>query len=640
MLSGYRYGFYGAPLEGVLVTNAVGQFDPEWQFLWRVLGTTTTATFKVTNYTASEVVLGSVNGAGVGLAPPFGVSGGSCVTGLRLASHASCSIAIAFSPTQTGAFESSFSLPYTVQSTGASGQTKPARVRGAGTEPVMISDSALNTSGSVDLGALSIGSSIKRVLSVTNWQPDAVVLGATTVQAPFSHLGGTCASGAVLQGAGANCTLEIGFAPSSLAAVSGSVELVYRPASGGAQSVASTLVRGSGAIRDAVTGISVGYNSTCARLQSGAVRCWGRGDEAKLGYGNRDDIGDDEFPLARGNVNVGGSVVQVATGRDHTCAVLSGGKVRCWGSGSLGALGYGNPEDIGDNETPAAAGDVNIGGRAVQVAVTGGRTCAVLDTGDVRCWGNNYSGELGYGHYLTVWFPASAGVLDIGGPVAQMSLGPSHMCALLANGRVRCWGQGEGGKLGYADTNDIGGSEVAGAGGDVDVGGQVTQISAGKSHTCAVLSTGKLRCWGDNSYGALGYPMSVSMVGDDETPASVGDVALDTPVRQVAAGESHTCVLLTDGNVRCWGDPSRYGLLSVLGYGTNSPVTPASAATDVNVGGSVAQIATDLDHTCALLTNGAVRCWGRSFEGALGYPSVTNIGDDELPFTALDVAVQ
>jgi alpha-tubulin suppressor-like RCC1 family protein len=197
--------------------------------------------------------------------------------------------------------------------------------------------------------------------------------------------------------------------------------------------------------------IAVGAEHTCALLTNGAVRCWGRGDSGRLGYGNTNTIGDDEIPASAGDVNVGGTVQQIAAGSDHTCALLTTGAVRCWGHGGDGRLGYGNTNTIGDNETPASAGDVNVGGTVQQIAAGGGHTCALLTNGAVRCWGEGSFGQLGYGN--TNWIgdnetPASAGDVPVGGTVQQIAAGIFHTCAVLTNGAVRCWGYGACGPLG------------------------------------------------------------------------------------------------------------------------------------------------------------------------------------------------
>jgi alpha-tubulin suppressor-like RCC1 family protein len=119
------------------------------------------------------------------------------------------------------------------------------------------------------------------------------------------------------------------------------------------------------------------------------VSCWGSGTEGQLGRGNTNTIGDNETPAAAGKIDVGGSAVKVATGTNHSCALLTGGSVRCWGRGSDGRLGYGNTSTIGDNELPLAAGTIDLGGMVIDLAAGGTHTCALLSDKTVRCWGDD-----------------------------------------------------------------------------------------------------------------------------------------------------------------------------------------------------------------------------------------------------------
>jgi cysteine-rich repeat protein len=389
-----------------------------------------------------------------------------------------------------------------------------------------------------------------------------------------------------------------------------------------------------------VVQLVAGVHHTCARLDTGAVRCWGRGHYGRLGYGNTSTIGDNETPSSAGNINIGGIVVQLAAGEYHTCALLDTGAVRCWGYGGWGQLGYGNTSNIGDNEAPASAGNVNVGGTVVQLATGGTHTCALLDTGAVRCWGNGLDGRLGYGNTSDIGndeAPASAGNVNVGGTVVQLAAGYSHTCALLDAGTVRCWGYGGYGQLGYGNTSTIGDNEVPASAGNVNVGGAVVQLAAGYSHTCALLGTGAVRCWGDGVTGQLGYG-NTNDIGDNEAPASAGNVNVGGTVVQVTASYSHTCALLDTGVVRCWGD----GAYGQLGYGNTNDIgdneVPASAG-NVNVGGTVVQLAAGGYHNCALLNTSAVRCWGFGHYGQLGYGNTNDIGDNELPASAGDVDV-
>ena len=225
-------------------------------------------------------------------------------------------------------------------------------------------------------------------------------------------------------------------------------------------------------------------------------------------------------------MNVGANVTQLAVGGAHTCALLDGANVRCWGfnrsnlgtyKSPSGQLGYGHTRDIGYYETPVSVGDVNVGGTVIQIAAGDIHSCALLE-GRLRSWGWNGSGQLGYGNTDTIGddeTPLSAGDVQIaasgsGVKVIQIAAGGAHSCALLDTGNVRCWGDNEHGQLGYGNTDTIGDDETPLSAGDVQTaasgsGVKVIQIAAGGAHSCALLDTGNVRCWGDNEHGQLGY---------------------------------------------------------------------------------------------------------------------------------------
>ncbi|HWN71484.1 MAG TPA: hypothetical protein VNM90_27785, partial [Haliangium sp.] len=212
--------------------------------------------------------------------------------------------------------------------------------------------------------------------------------------------------------------------------------------------------------------ITAGFAHTCALLDSGPVYCWGRADLGQTGHGNKTDVGDNEPASAGGALRFGAEVVvDVEAGDNHTCALLASGNVRCWGFGADGRLGYGNIATLGDGagETPADLPNVNVGGTVVQIAAGGSHTCALLDDGSVRCWGRNANGQLGYGNTTAIGdteAPAAAGAVDVGGRVTQIAAGSNHTCALLVTGSVRCWGQGTLGRLGYGNTASVGDNET------------------------------------------------------------------------------------------------------------------------------------------------------------------------------------
>jgi len=345
---------------------------------------------------------------------------------------------------------------------------------------------------------------------------------------------------------------------------------------------------------------------------------------------------------------------QIDAGRNHTCAILPGGAVRCWGFGREGELGYGNTKTIGDDETPAAAGPVKLGTGRTAVAVSAGdfHTCALLDDATVRCWGFGGNGRLGYGAQVTIGdneTPDSAGPVDLGaGRTAKaITAGGAHTCALLDDNTVRCWGYAYYGQLGYGnpapepgstvepDPVNIGDNESPGSVGPVELGAGRTAVavSAGDLHTCAVLDNADLRCWGSGASGRLGYG-NQSNVGDRDSPALAGPVSFGggRSAKAVSAGAAQTCALLSDDTVRCWG----FGGNGRLGYGNGNTIGDTETLDTVGpvnlgAGRTAKAISVGEGSACATLDNDTLRCWGFNVDGRLGYANKTDIGDDELP---------
>jgi alpha-tubulin suppressor-like RCC1 family protein len=389
---------------------------------------------------------------------------------------------------------------------------------------------------------------------------------------------------------------------------------------------------------------AAGNNHTCAILSTGRVRCWGLGIEGRLGYGNTASIGDDDTPASAGPVDLGTGrrAVAISAGGAHTCAILDTGAVRCWGDGAEGHLGYGNTDDIGDNETPASVNplDLGAGRRATAITVGGDHSCAILDTGKVRCWGFGQDGRLGYGNVNTIGdneTPGSAGPVDLGTGrrAVAIAAGDFHTCAILDTGQVRCWGYGANGSLGYGNASSIGDNETPGSVAPVDlgVGRRAVAISGGGFSTCALLDNGAVLCWGPGEYGQLGTA-STDAIGDDETPGSASTVGFGAGERAVAisSGSSFSCALLDSGRVRCWG----YGGDGQLGYGNTDNIgdneLPGSVSpVDLGADRKAVAISLGTSHSCALLDIGRVRCWGSNPNGRLGLGNGDTIGDDETP---------
>lgn len=380
-----------------------------------------------------------------------------------------------------------------------------------------------------------------------------------------------------------------------------------------------------------VTGIG---RHTCALTSRGNLRCWGRGENGKLGYGDLEGVGDDEFPSDAGNVDVGGRVIDVAIGGEHTCVVLDGGAVRCWGNNDFGQLGTGDTELVGDDELPSSVAPIDLGGNAVQVAAGRGHSCALMDDATVRCWGDNLWGQLGHATVMTVGDdepPSDADPVDVGGDVAQVATGSNFTCALLNAGTIRCWGEPVEGQLGYGNGDVIGDNEAPASAGDMDLGGTAISIELGSDHGCATLDDGSVRCWGHGGSFRNGNAMAEN-VGDNEAPSTNPVLDLPGAVLSVGAGSAHTCVVLDGGAARCFGSSSN----GQLGYGNTSTFSVGDVG-DIDVGLPTVQITAGGSQTCALTDVDTVRCWG--FGRNLGYGNLINIGDDEAPSTAGDVPV-
>ena len=398
----------------------------------------------------------------------------------------------------------------------------------------------------------------------------------------------------------------------------------------------------------AYTGSSVGALTKLAANDDGCTAGTGSLVKFAATSGTTYRIAVDGAGAATGTFSIEWSLPAQASRIDaggiHSCAVLYDDAVRCWGAGSTGRLGYANTANIGDDEIPASVARVDLGaGRTAKAITAGGsHTCAILDNDAVRCWGFGSAGRLGYANTTDVGdteTPGSVGPVDLGaGRTAKaITAGQIHTCAILDTDEVRCWGLSTGGQLGYGNGTTIGDDETPGSAGPVDLGAgrTATAITAGQAHTCAILDNDTVRCWGSASLGQLGYGNTTN-IGDNETPGSVGPVDLGAgrTAKTISAGDVHTCAVLDNDTVRCWGA----GIEGRLGYGNTTNIgdteTPGSVGpVDLGAGRTAKTVTGGSGHTCAILDNDAVRCWGFGGNAQLGYANTDTIGDDETPGT-------
>jgi alpha-tubulin suppressor-like RCC1 family protein len=291
-----------------------------------------------------------------------------------------------------------------------------------------------------------------------------------------------------------------------------------------------------------------------------------------------------------------------AGGHGHACNVRTTGDIRCLGLGAEGQLGTGS---LATDALPAVVS--GLSGTPIAVVAGVDHTCALTSAAALYCWGDNGGGDLGNGS--TTLSDVAVAVSGLGSPVVAMTAGHSHTCAVLGTGTVDCWGSNTEGQVGNGTTgiSETSPQAVSGLSG-------VTGIAGGGYHTCAVRSDGSVWCWGSNSSGQLG----TTSVTISESPIEVAAVS---GAVSVVTGATHTCVLTSAGSVWCWGDNAD----GEAGNGTTSATALPAAIPSSGFGGETVtaiSAAAAGFHTCALTSAGTVFCWGDNGDGQLANPTI------------------
>ena len=229
--------------------------------------------------------------------------------------------------------------------------------------------------------------------------------------------------------------------------------------------------------------------------------------------------------------------------------------------------------------------------------------------------------------------------------VVEMGPRGDHACALSSQGEVKCWGKNSSGQLGKGHTSHLGdgAGEMGNALVPIDLGSdggvrlKAKQIAVGRRHSCAILRDGRVKCWGAHTQGQLGIGVPTAYTGKGDEPNEMGNhlsfIHLGATAKQIAAGEEHTCAILNNDTLKCWGknDSGQLGLISGLGAGHLSTPPSWSVNLGTDSGGAsltVKQVAAGGDHTCAILSNDRVKCWGKNTNGQLGLGDRSNRGDN------------
>lgn len=340
--------------------------------------------------------------------------------------------------------------------------------------------------------------------------------------------------------------------------------------------------------------IASGFYHSCALSSGGGVKCWGGNTNGTIGTGQ---LGDGTVVNRLAPVDVVGlssGVVAVAAGAFHSCALTSAGGVKCWGQNG-GALGDGTTQT---RLTPVDV--VGLGASVKAISAGGTHTCVLTTVGGVKCWGAMGGYGLGDGTSLDRSTPVD--VVGLTSGVLAVSVGNAITCALTSAGGVKCWGGNGAGALGDGTTtNRLIPVDVSGL-----TSGVIAVAASGGGATCAVTTLGGLKCWGNNGSGAIGDGTTTSRL------TAVDVVGLSSGVTAVSVGQVHTCAVTIGGGVKCWG-ASGFGN---LGDGTSiNRLTPVDV---VGLGAAAFAVSTGVSNTCAATSNAGYKCWGFNQLGSLG----------------------
>ncbi len=390
---------------------------------------------------------------------------------------------------------------------------------------------------------------------------------------------------------------------------------------------------------------TAGSEYSCFMLDNGSVKCWGRNNLGQLGLGDTSNRGDNSSEMGDNltviDLGSGRIATAIEAGNHHTCALLDNASIKCWGSNASGQLGLGDTNNRGDgsNEMGDNLPTVDLGSGRTATAIASGdsHTCVVIDNASIKCWGKNESGQLGLGD--TDNRGDGSGEMgdnlpsvDLGtGRTAKViAAGSSHTCAVLDNSLVKCWGENPYGQLGLGDTSTRG--DGSGEMGDnlatVDLGSgrTATSITTGGGYTCVLLDDDSVKCWGRGNFGQMGTGEAF----DVTSPNNAIDLGTGRTATAIAAGNNHTCAILDNSSIKCWGlnNSGQLGIGDTSTRGDGSGEMGDNLATvDLGSGRTAKAISVGDGHTCVVFDNAVVKCWGLNNFGQLGLGDTDNRGD-------------
>ena len=359
-----------------------------------------------------------------------------------------------------------------------------------------------------------------------------------------------------------------------------------------------------------VAQVSAGETHTCAIAFDAKAYCWGANTQGQLGNGNNTNSLVPVRVDMSGDLS-GKSFKTISAGYYRTCAIASDDKAYCWGSNN-GVLGDGG---IANQNKPVAVKMQGLlDGKTVKSISAGGLVhgCLIASDDNAYCWGHNYSGSLGNSSYSSSSFPVPVKNSNalLGKTIKSITAGGfDNTCAVASDKKAYCWGKNDLGQVGdktYINRNE----PVA-----VDTSGvlnlDISSISAGEYHTCAIALDNYAYCWGYNQTGQLG---SGSVETKVNYPVAVNKNSyVGKNIKNIEAGKDHTCAIASDNKAYCWGY-NYYGQLGNNGaqgyYASNWNVPTAVSTSGVLSGKNLVSVSVGRNHSCSIDTDSKVYCWG------------------------------
>lgn len=363
--------------------------------------------------------------------------------------------------------------------------------------------------------------------------------------------------------------------------------------------------------------LALGYNHSCfITADNGSVKCWGANHLGQLGNGENIVPDEDAFfdeqiefvnslysskPLSVVGVT---EAIEISASENHTCALLTAGNVKCWGSNSNGQLGNSQLSTQGKIASSTAVEVTDLQG-AKSISVGNNYSCALLEAGDIKCWGKTPSD-----------FSADKLLALTNKKPIQLATASNHVCAVVENNQIQCWGDSDNGKLGHTENTE---QIVTG----ID---KALLVSSKGNHSCALLNNGRVECWGFNLNGQIGNGL-----GDLNSVLTPNRVRNLSQVISLSSGEQYNCAATVAGQVLCWGN-NQHGQLGYISHINRPDVRPFSPSAEIVGGISTAiEASASQSHSCVRLKNDDIYCWGKNDFGQLGNGKKLNFDDKRTP---------